>query len=140
MLLRAIGNALPPRHDPEQSFRNLNFTLYHEPTYDHVKTHWLLNRLVDLELQGRLIATLQAFDQSYTAIPFDLKVYDSIEYDYETYQGKDKEKQDLIHTWDFNNKMEKKDTDKIEDAIMDEKNPICDKPERGTQRHDRHWT
>ena len=36
ILLRAIGNPLPPRHDPNQAFDNLKFTLENEPDFPHL--------------------------------------------------------------------------------------------------------
>lgn len=51
MLVRAIGNALPPRHDPARSLQNLRFTLEYERLKDdELSTHWLLNRLADEEV------------------------------------------------------------------------------------------
>jgi hypothetical protein len=58
VLLRAIGNALPPRHEPEQALTNLQFVLKNEPNYPGLDKHYVLNRLTDASIEERLISML----------------------------------------------------------------------------------
>ncbi|KAI2505538.1 hypothetical protein MHU86_8874 [Fragilaria crotonensis] len=69
ILLRAIGNALPPRHDPEQAYENLKFTLENEYEFPYLEKMWVMNRIIDQTLLHRLEALLESHDQKYIVIP-----------------------------------------------------------------------
>jgi len=56
-LVRAIGNALPPRHDPSRA------------------THWVLNRLADEQVARQFRELLTEFAQSFTELPLQLEEY-----------------------------------------------------------------
>ncbi|KAG2987057.1 hypothetical protein PC128_g24533 [Phytophthora cactorum] len=76
MLVRAIGNALPPRHDPARALQNLRFTLEHEQLEDEeLATHWVLNRLADEEVARQLRDLLTEFGADFTELPLDLNEY-----------------------------------------------------------------
>jgi hypothetical protein len=77
LLLRAVGNSLPPRHSAEQTLRNLDFVLTYEEAFPNLSRHWFLNRLVDPHVEQQVVQRLQQANESYTIIPFDLKSYDS---------------------------------------------------------------
>ena len=96
-LVRGIGNALPPRHDPEQTFSNLNFTLMHEKQYPNMHKHWILNRLMDPVLEARIVRLLESHGESYTVVPFDLEEYAQVPWAYEY----DEAQRDLVHTWPY---------------------------------------
>ena len=96
-LVRGIGNALPPRHDPEQTFTNLNFTLMHEPDFPFVQKHWILNRLMDPVLEARIVRLLESHGHNYTVVPFDLKEYAKEPWSY----GYDEGQRDIVHTYPF---------------------------------------
>lgn len=120
VLLRAIGNPLPPRHDPEQAIRNLNFTLMYEPDYEeYVDKHWVLNRLVDPDLESRLIALLDKYQKPYTRIPFELDVYDRIPYDFKLYEPDGVA--DIIHNTTFH-EGRFPNVGQVEEAISNAKN------------------
>jgi hypothetical protein len=82
-LVRSVGNALPPRHDTNQTLRNLEFLLRHEPTFESsVHKHWILNRIVDNNLLQQLENLLHLYNQSITILPFEIQQYESIPYQY----------------------------------------------------------
>jgi hypothetical protein len=85
VLLRAIGNPLPPRHDSGQAFNNLKFTLENEYEYPHLEKRWVLNRLVDEDLVTRLTDLMESHGQKYTVIPFNLTEYDEVQYRFDYY-------------------------------------------------------
>jgi hypothetical protein len=83
ILIRALGNALPPRHSTQQTLENLDFILAHEESFPNTTRHWFVNRFVDPEVERLVLDRLQKANESYTVIPFDLQVYDKIEYAYD---------------------------------------------------------
>jgi Alginate lyase len=86
MLLRSIGNALPPRHEAEQAYQNLKFTLEHEADFPNVEKHWVLNRIVDSDVLKNLTDLLDSHSMNYTVIPFNLTRYGELEYQFNYYQ------------------------------------------------------
>lgn len=80
LIVRAIGNSLPPRHSAEQSLVNLRFVLEKEEHFPNSRRHWFLNRIVDNETRGKLKDLLDEFHESYSEVPFNLSYYDSIPY------------------------------------------------------------
>ena len=81
IVYRIIGNALPPRHDAEETFRNLDFILAREPELPGCEKRWLLNGFVDRRLEERCIARIEASGQAYERIPFDPAPYATAFYD-----------------------------------------------------------
>eukprot|EP00644_Phytophthora_capsici_P008591 jgi/Phyca11/111428/e_gw1.20.552.1 len=76
MLVRAIGNALPPRHDPARALQNLRFTLEHEQLEDEeLATHWVLNRLADEQVARQFRELLTEFGAEFTELPLALGTY-----------------------------------------------------------------
>ncbi|KAF4325078.1 hypothetical protein G195_001491 [Phytophthora kernoviae 00238/432] len=76
MLVRTIGNALPPRHDPTRAFQNLRFILQHEDLQDdEVGTHWVLNRLADSDVAQQFRDLLTEFGAAFTELPLELDVH-----------------------------------------------------------------
>ncbi|KAG7339486.1 alginate lyase-domain containing protein [Nitzschia inconspicua] len=95
-LARAIGNALPPRHDANQTLRNLEFILKYEPDFEQVHKHWVFNRIVDRKLLRRLLNLLKLYNQtSYTIIPFVLEEYAKKQYEFR--KGHQWDELDMIH-------------------------------------------
>ncbi|KAG7359383.1 hypothetical protein IV203_034481 [Nitzschia inconspicua] len=123
-LVRAIGNALPPRHDANQTLRNLEFILKYEPDFEQVHKHWVFNRIVDEDLLERLLKMLQRYNQtSYTVIPFVLKDYAKKQYEFR--KGHDRDELDMIHKKSFYiDKWTDNDRAKYFDVIQDKKN-LC---------------
>jgi len=78
VLYRVLGNDLPPRHQPGQTQKNLEFMLKHEPELQNCIKVWVLNRIVDPnQLQG-LKCLLDAYGKKYFEIPFDPQRYSDI--------------------------------------------------------------
>ncbi|KAE9312040.1 hypothetical protein PF008_g20049 [Phytophthora fragariae] len=76
MLVRTIGNALPPRHEPARALQNLRFILEHERLDDEqVATHWVLNRLADERVARQFREVLAEFDAPFTELPLRLAQY-----------------------------------------------------------------
>lgn len=85
ILLRAVGNALPPRHQSKQAYDNLEFTLQHEELFPNLKRHWFLNHIVDETVSTSLVNLLESHNESYTVIPLDLEHYRSIPYRFDRF-------------------------------------------------------
>jgi hypothetical protein len=85
-LIRSIGNALPPRHKASQTLDNLNFTLHHEANVPNLQKHWLLNRLVDKQVEQQVVDLLTRYDQNYTILPFDLEEYSNLKFDFDLFE------------------------------------------------------
>ncbi|MDA0221399.1 MAG: hypothetical protein O3B22_17795 [Proteobacteria bacterium] len=81
VIYRVIGNALPPRHDAEHTLRNLKFVLEREPGLPGCDKRWLLNRMVDGDLEAECIAMIEASGQGLQVIPFDPRSYRAAFYD-----------------------------------------------------------
>ena len=81
VIYRIIGNALPPRHDAEHTRRNLKFVLEREPELPGCGKRWLLNRMVDGDLEAECIAMIKASGQGLHVIPFDPQSYRAAFYD-----------------------------------------------------------
>ena len=83
VIIRSIGNALPPRHNPNQTITNLKFILENEKRDDNLfLRHWVVNRLVDPSIEDRVLEMLNSAQESYTRLPFSLRAYESIPYDW----------------------------------------------------------
>ena len=75
VIYRIIGNPLPPRHGPEEIHDNLKFTLENEPDLPSCDKRWVLNRLIDPEVEATCVKLLKASGQKYHVIPFDWETY-----------------------------------------------------------------
>lgn len=75
ILYRILGNDLPPRYTPGQTLANLRFTLEHEEELPGLEKRWLLNRIVDPQVQAELKRTIEEAGQSCDLIPFRMEEY-----------------------------------------------------------------
>ena len=75
--IRIVGNDLPPRHDYEQTIRNMKFILDHEPDFSSLKIYkfWILNRMFDVGKRKRIEMLLTEYGQAYGVIPFHNEEY-----------------------------------------------------------------
>jgi hypothetical protein len=89
VLYRIIGNDLYPRHAIGQSRQNVQFVLDHEPKLANCERRWVVNRIVDPEEEGQIIALLEAHDQPYLHIPFDPDEYRRIGWDFDCLPTRD---------------------------------------------------
>jgi len=75
ILYRILGNDLPPRYSAGQTLANLRFTLEHEEELPGLEKRWLLNRIVDPQVQEELQRTIEAAGQRCDLIPFRAEEY-----------------------------------------------------------------
>jgi hypothetical protein len=75
VLTRIIGNDLPPRHAAGQNLKNIRFILDREPDLSGCSKRWILNRIVNPDIERALIATLDAHHQRYSRIGFRLQAF-----------------------------------------------------------------
>ncbi len=78
VIYRIIGNSLPPRHGPDDTYNNLQFALLNEPVLPSCEKRWLLNRLVDPEVEATCIKFIRAHGQKYHSIPLDEAFYSAV--------------------------------------------------------------
>jgi hypothetical protein len=98
VLYRIIGNDLPPRHEVGQSLRSLGFILENEHSFADCTKKFVVNRVLDPESEGRIIATLERHGVDYVHIPFDAATYAQIPLDYACLPGGD---QDYLQSRSF---------------------------------------
>lgn len=72
LLVRIIGNDLPPLHSPEQTLRNLRYILENEPSFPNCKKYFLINRVVDVRILKKITDLLSLFGIPYSVLPFDI--------------------------------------------------------------------
>lgn len=70
VVYRIIGNDLPPRHREGQSLDNLRFILANEPDLPGAEKRWVVNRIVDSDVEKEIISTLEQAGVAYIHIPF----------------------------------------------------------------------
>lgn len=85
-LCRVIGNDLVPRHKAGQSQENVRFILENEPEFENCTKLWILNRIFDPENEAALIALLERHGQSYERIPFSPDTFQTVGFDFETFE------------------------------------------------------
>ncbi|WP_167772700.1 alginate lyase family protein [Ramlibacter henchirensis] len=79
LLCRILGNDLPPRHCRKQTLRNVEFILRNESALPRVQKRWILNRLVDTEVQQQLLQMLNDAAQDVLVIPFEGDALDGLQ-------------------------------------------------------------
>ena len=97
ILLRAVGNPLPPRHDSEQAYNNLKFTLENEQEFPDLTKIWFLNRLHNETLLLTLQRLLTAYQQAYVTIPFNLTEYAKVNNHFNYYDPNG----DIVHARNY---------------------------------------
>lgn len=71
LIIRILGNALPPRHDIGNTLETTRFILQHEPRFPSSKRLWITNRIVEAEEKAALRALLQSHGEEIHDIPFN---------------------------------------------------------------------
>lgn len=74
-LFRVIGNELPPRHEAGQTVRNLKYLLDNEPNFDDVTKVFVLNRLLDPEIEAECAQLIKDAGHGLYVIDFNEQVY-----------------------------------------------------------------
>ncbi len=75
---RILGNDLPPRHRKGQTLANLKIILDREPVFKGVEKRWIVNRIVDIQDEQKIIKLLEKYVQKYQVIHFDPKKFKNI--------------------------------------------------------------
>jgi len=70
ILYRILGNDIPLRHGAHQTADALAFLLEHEPGLPGCEKRFLLNRIVDRDIQAHLVATIERAALRWDSIPF----------------------------------------------------------------------
>lgn len=121
VLLRSIGNPLPPRHDRDQAVRSLNFTLTYEPDYPNVHRHWVLNRIVDDDMLEHIVRILSDAGETFSIIPFNLTLYAQVPYSYQYYPDY-KGNRDVLHDRFYKTRFSFAKKFWVDDSILHDKN------------------
>ena len=72
LIWRIVGNDLPPRHRPGSTLENVRFILEHEPEFGSCGKRWLLNRIVDPDVEAALRDVLDSHGATYESRPFEV--------------------------------------------------------------------
>lgn len=82
VLYRIIGNDLHPRHEPGQSLRSVRFILENEPQFADCEKRWVVNRIIDPQMEASIIDLLDRAGQPYLQIRFDHDDYARQDWDF----------------------------------------------------------
>jgi hypothetical protein len=77
-MVRIIGNCLPYINDPNQNLSNLKYILENEPEFPNVKKVWVLNRIIDKNMEDRYVKLLKQNNKNYETIPFNKKYFSTM--------------------------------------------------------------
>lgn len=77
LVWRIVGNDLPPRHAPGATFDHVRTIVEHEPALPNYDRRWLLNRIVNPEVERALLRFLESRGESVSCVPFDPDGYRS---------------------------------------------------------------
>ena len=70
-MVRIIGNCLPDINDPNQNLNNLKYILENEEDFPNVTKIWILNRIVDKNMEEKYKKILKQNKKHFETIPFD---------------------------------------------------------------------
>ena len=73
VVLRIIGNDLPPLHTSNQSIFNIKYIIDNEKLPNSSKRIWILNRLIDNEKRDEIIRILNQNNETFKIINYDNK-------------------------------------------------------------------
>jgi hypothetical protein len=98
-MYRAIGNDVPPRHAVGQSYTNVKFILDNEPELEGLTRAWVVNRILNITEETRLLDLLDDYNQYFIHNPVDLKEYAAAPFMHENFRldEGDKITPDVIH-------------------------------------------
>ena len=77
-MVRIIGNTLPDINDPLQNLKNLEYILNNEENLEGIEKIWVLNRIIDKNMENKYISLLKKFNMNYDIIPFNIKDFNKI--------------------------------------------------------------
>lgn len=76
-MVRIIGNCLPDINDPNQNLNNLKYILENEHDFPNVTKIWILNRIVDKNMEEKYKKILKQNKKHFEIIPFDKEDFNS---------------------------------------------------------------
>ena len=82
LLCRILGNPLPPRHDPEDTYELLKLILENEPELPGCDRRWMLNRIKDPALLDRCRELILSHGQGIHEIPYNREEIRKVFFDY----------------------------------------------------------
>ena len=77
-IFRILGNNLNSVHSDTQTYTNLKFTLENEAEFENCDKIWILNRIIDSDLQEKYKKLLDKYNKKYLIIPFEKDEYNKI--------------------------------------------------------------
>jgi len=77
-LYRILGNDIPLRHSPSQTYTNLSFILTHEPEFADCEKRFLINRVVEKDKSDCYKALISEAGFSWDEISFDINEYKTL--------------------------------------------------------------
>lgn len=77
-IFRILGNNLSSVHSDTQTYDNLKFTLENEIEFKNCDKIWILNRIVNTQVQQKYKNILDKYNKKYLIIPFKKYEYDKI--------------------------------------------------------------
>jgi len=80
-IIRVLGNDIPTRHDPNQTYTNLDYILSREENFADTTKIFCLNRIVDPDMLTKLKDRLDQAGVQYWEIPFDKEHYATLRTD-----------------------------------------------------------
>jgi len=75
VLVRVVGNDLPPRHAVGQSVANVRWILEHEVLPVGVVRRWVVNRISDPLVEADVVGLLEGAGEVFVRVPFVLEEY-----------------------------------------------------------------
>jgi len=75
LLVRILGNDLPPRHSEDQTINNLKFILENEPAFLDCRKLFIINRIVEPNQEQKIISLLERYSAEFITIPFSPEKY-----------------------------------------------------------------
>lgn len=78
VMCRIIGNALPDINHQDQNLNNLEYILKNEDDFPNVKKVWVLNRIIDKNMEEKYIKLLKTHKKDYEVLPFNLEYFNTI--------------------------------------------------------------
>ena len=78
LVIRIIGNDLPPLHNSSQTLLNIEFIIKNEKLPNSSKRLWIINRLINNKKSKEIINLLDQYKENYKIINYEKKILKSI--------------------------------------------------------------
>ena len=81
IVVRIIGNNLPPLHNPDQSLVNMKFIIENEKLPYSSKRIWVINRIINSEVRKSIVNLLDQYKEQYKIINYESKQINNIAFE-----------------------------------------------------------